>query len=146
MEPWIKLEVEYARRLREASAIERRTLYAEAYSRVGSLRMASMHAEAPEHRTAGTYPALAERLASFCRPSDRVRETGCRRGYTCLKLAPHVRSIVGLDVWLVLGWRHAARTARGLCPGCGYNLKGDSDQPADKCPECGWRRNETQSA
>ena len=98
MEPWIELEVEYARRLREASAEERRTLYAEAYSRVGALRMASMHAEAPEHRTAGTYPALAERLASFCRPSDRVLEIGCGRGYTCLKLAPHVRSIVGLDV------------------------------------------------
>lgn len=32
------------------------------------------------------------------RPSARVLEVGCGRGYTCLKLAPHVHSIVGVDV------------------------------------------------
>ncbi len=54
-------------------------------------------------------------------------------------------AIVGLDVWLFLSWRQAARAARGLCPGCGYDLKGDRDQPADLCPECGWRRSRSQS-
>ena len=48
-------------------------------------------------------------------------------------------TIIGFDLWLLFGWRHSAQIARGLCPGCGYDLKGDGDRPAQRCPECGWR-------
>ncbi len=48
--------------------------------------------------------------------------------------------LVGADVYLLLGWRQAARTKRGLCPQCGYDLIGDGNRPANRCSECGWRR------
>jgi hypothetical protein len=35
-----------------------------------------------------------------------------------------------------LGWRRDARAARGLCPVCGYDLRGASE-PSAACPECG---------
>ena len=50
--------------------------------------------------------------------------------------------LVGADLYLLLGWRRAARTKRGLCPECGYDLIGDGDRPADRCTECGWRRDD----
>ena len=49
-------------------------------------------------------------------------------------------ALVGADVYLLLGWRQAARTKRGLCPQCGYDLIGDGNRPANRCSECGWRR------
>ena len=33
--------------------------------------------------------------------------------------------------------RQSLRAKRGLCPACGYNLRGDFSAG---CPECGWRR------
>ncbi len=48
--------------------------------------------------------------------------------------------LVALDAYLLLGWRHAARMARGLCPRCGYDLRGTGHRNAGRCPECGWRR------
>ncbi len=40
----------------------------------------------------------------------------------------------------VPAWRHESRLSRGLCPKCEYDFKGDSPEPADECPECGWKR------
>jgi SAM-dependent methyltransferase len=37
-------------------------------------------------------------LRRLCHSTDRVLEVGCGRGYTCLKLAPNVKSLVGIDV------------------------------------------------
>ena len=96
METWKRLEFEYAARLRNADASTRRTLYADAYSEVGRHRV--FDSNEPEHRTAGTSPALVRMLSKVVSKDDRVLEIGCGRGYTCLMLAPHVRSIVGTDV------------------------------------------------
>jgi SAM-dependent methyltransferase len=92
-----ELEVEYARRLRASTPAQRRRLYAEAYGVVSELVARAM-SEAPEERTAGTSPALVRSLARLCASTDHVLEVGCGRGYTCLKLAPHVTSLIGLDV------------------------------------------------
>jgi hypothetical protein len=47
-------------------------------------------------------------------------------------------ALIGTDVYLLLGWRHDARIERGLCPQCGYDLRGAA--PGSGCPECGWNR------
>jgi 2-polyprenyl-3-methyl-5-hydroxy-6-metoxy-1,4-benzoquinol methylase len=94
---WQELELEYARRLRVSGRDERRQLYGEAYSAVSEARASAMP-EPPEKRTAGTSPALVRSLIRLCDPTDRVLEVGCGRGYTCLNLASHVASVVGLDV------------------------------------------------
>ena len=41
-----------------------------------------------------------------------------------------------LVMYLGLGWRRDARVARGLCAGCGYDLRG-LKEPSARCPECG---------
>jgi len=46
--------------------------------------------------------------------------------------------LVGAALYLHLGWRYADRIARGLCPQCRYDLRGDRNKPQDTCPECGW--------
>jgi 2-polyprenyl-3-methyl-5-hydroxy-6-metoxy-1,4-benzoquinol methylase len=98
MQPSEALEFEYAKRLRQSSREERKTLYGEAYSAVSKLRMATFRSEKPEDRTAGTSDQLVKMLAGICRQQDRILEIGCGRGYTCWKLAPHVREIIGTDV------------------------------------------------
>ena len=92
-----ELELEYAKRLRASSRGERRRLYREAYNAVSEAGAAAMP-ESVEQRTAGTSPALVQSLIRLCEPSDRVLEVGCGRGYTCLNLASHVASLVGMDV------------------------------------------------
>src|SRR5258708_15092507 len=52
----------------------------------------------PECRRAGTSKELVATLAPLCRLDQRVLEVGCGRGYTCWKLAPRVKEIVGTDV------------------------------------------------
>lgn len=91
-----QLEFEYAARLNKSDAATRRRLYGEAYTRVGELR--EFKSERPEDRTAGTSKDLVEQLAALLGPDEDVLEVGCGRGYTCMMLAPHVRSIVGTDV------------------------------------------------
>jgi SAM-dependent methyltransferase len=98
MEEWKQLEFEYAKRLRESPLHERRALYAEAYDRVSVLANARFESDEPEQRTAGTNLANVQAVARLADTTDDVLEVGCGRGYTCLKLAPHVRSIVGTDV------------------------------------------------
>ena len=98
MVSWQELEFEYAKRLRASSRDERRTLYSEAYSAVSGIRMKTMSTTDIEKRTAGTSRSLVGILARVCRSDDRVLELGCGRGYTCLKLAPHVKEIIGSDV------------------------------------------------
>jgi hypothetical protein len=55
--------------------------------------------------------------------------------------------LLGLDGYLLLGWRHAARLERGACPVCGYDLRGAPPEvgpaPGKGCPECGWGRSTT---
>ena len=99
MEEWKRLEFEYAKRLRECQDVpERRRLYGEAYDRVMSLVTESYETDNPEARTAGTKPNIIGAIAKLADPSDDVLEIGCGRGFTCLKLSPDVRSIVGTDV------------------------------------------------
>jgi SAM-dependent methyltransferase len=98
MERWVELEFDYARRLRASNREQRKALYAEAYSEVSKARMAAFTSADPETRTAGTSKGLVATLAPLCRRDQRVLEVGCGRGYTCWKLAPHVREIVGTDV------------------------------------------------
>lgn len=92
-----ELEMEYAKRLRNSSREERRGLYLEAYSAVSEKGALAMPKE-PEKRTAGTSPSLVNSIIRLCDSSDSILEVGCGRGYTCLKLAPHVASLVGIDV------------------------------------------------
>jgi 2-polyprenyl-3-methyl-5-hydroxy-6-metoxy-1,4-benzoquinol methylase len=91
-----KLEFEYAEKLRNSDAATRKLLYSEAYDSVGSHRV--FRSDRPEDRTAGTSSELVDWMAQFIGPQEDVLEVGCGRGYTCLKLAPRVRSIVGTDV------------------------------------------------
>jgi hypothetical protein len=51
-----------------------------------------------EEWTAGTSPALVHWLIRRCHPSDHILEVGCGRGHACLKLTPHIESLVGLEV------------------------------------------------
>jgi 2-polyprenyl-3-methyl-5-hydroxy-6-metoxy-1,4-benzoquinol methylase len=94
---WRELELHYADLLRKSDREDRRRLFEEAYTVVSAARMATMPDE-PAQRTAGTSEALVRSLARLCGPQHRVLEVGCGRGFTCLKLAPHVRCIVGIDV------------------------------------------------
>ena len=98
MEAWKALEFEYGRRLRESGREERRRLYAEAYSAVSALAVQKCRSDSPEDRTAGTSPSLVEVLCQLVGRDDDVLEVGCGRGYTCLMLASHVRSMVGTEV------------------------------------------------
>ena len=43
----------------------------------------------------------------------------------------------GLAFWDL---RKQRRLNRGLCPECGYDLKGKSSSSSDRCSECGWQR------
>lgn len=97
IEPWEKLEFDYAKKLKRSSYDERKNLYKEAYSEVSKLRMSVMPSD-PEKRTAGTSKGLVKSLIKLCKSNDRVLEIGCGRGYTCWKLAPHVKEVVGTDV------------------------------------------------
>ena len=97
MEDWKKLEFEYAKRLRESNTLERRMLYAEAYTKVSELSVQRFRSDTPEDRTAGTSKRLVSCLSRIFCPTDTVLEIGCGRGFTCLMLAPHVESIVGTD-------------------------------------------------
>jgi hypothetical protein len=55
-------------------------------------------------------------------------------------------ALIGTDIYLLLGWRHQARLDGGLCPQCGYDLRGAPPEagaaPGRGCPECGWNRGE----
>ena len=42
--------------------------------------------------------------------------------------------LLGLDLYLILGWRYQGRIERGLCPKCKYDLRGTDHE---SCPECG---------
>jgi len=98
MEEWKNLEFYYAKRLRESSFRERRRLYNEAYSIVSKLAIQRFKSSNPEERTAGTSRLLTQLLCQLVDKDDDVLEIGCGRGYTCLMLAPHVKSIVGTEV------------------------------------------------
>jgi len=98
MKPGRKLEFDYAKRLRESGPDERRRLYAEAYSAASTYLTGPDRGAAPEERTAGTSPRLVSLLTQVFEGGGRLLEVGCGRGYACLKLAPHVRSIIGIDV------------------------------------------------
>jgi ubiquinone/menaquinone biosynthesis C-methylase UbiE len=98
MEKRKELEFYYASRLRESSAAERKRLYNEAYSVVSRLGIQRFSSDEPEDRTAGTSKPLTHLLSQIVEENDHVLEIGCGRGYTCLKLAPYVMSMVGVDV------------------------------------------------
>jgi 2-polyprenyl-3-methyl-5-hydroxy-6-metoxy-1,4-benzoquinol methylase len=98
MEEWKKLEFSYAKRLRECNAQERKKLYFEAYSVVSKLGAKEFSSDNPEERTAGTSKEFVQLLSHMVDKEQRVLEIGCGRGYTCLKLAPYIMSMVGIEV------------------------------------------------
>lgn len=95
---WKALEFEYAKRLRECPAHDRKALYTEAYSAVSELAVERFKSDRPEDRTAGTSKKTVALIAKFVDKNDRVLEVGCGRGYTCFMLSPQVESMVGIEV------------------------------------------------
>jgi len=93
-----ELEFEYGKRLRESSALERKVLYAEAYSVVSDLAKQRFTSTDPECRTAGTSKRLVQVLSQIVKQDETILEIGSGRGYTCLMLAPFVKSITGIEV------------------------------------------------
>ncbi|MCI0630611.1 MAG: hypothetical protein L0Y44_08170 [Phycisphaerales bacterium] len=49
-------------------------------------------------------------------------------------------ALIAVDAFLILGWRQQDRVRKGLCPQCGYDLRGDKAGSTSACPECGFRR------
>jgi len=98
MEPWIEAEFKYAKKLKECSPEKRKSLYAEAYGNVCELHNLFRTEKDPEKRTAGTSPMLIKRLSKLCKSTDNILEVGSGRGYTCVKLAPYVQAIFGVEV------------------------------------------------
>lgn len=51
---------------------------------------------------------------------------------------PYAKNVLRIELRM-LGWtpRDQRRMRKGLCPVCGYDLRGEFD---DGCAECGWRR------
>jgi len=95
---WKALEFEYAKRLRECSVQERKSLYTEAYSAVSELAVERFKSDRPEDRTAGTSKKTVALISKFVDKNDRVLEVGSGRGYTCFMLSPQVKSVVGIEV------------------------------------------------
>ena len=95
---WKALEFEYAKRLRECPAQERKALYMEAYSVVSELAVERFKSDRPEDRTAGTSKKTVTLISKFVDENDDVLEVGSGRGYTCFMLSPHVKSMVGIEV------------------------------------------------
>jgi hypothetical protein len=54
-----------------------------------------------------------------------------------------VAVLSGALAWLFRSGRPERRRSRGLCPGCGYDIKAAPDAG---CPECGWNRAADQPA
>ena len=78
-------------------------------------------------------------LTRYRRPENLPIELHRRRIYivpTGFGLGFSVLLLVMLVMYLALGWRRDARAARGLCAGCGYDLRG-LKEPTARCPECG---------
>ncbi|MBN2532791.1 MAG: class I SAM-dependent methyltransferase [Spirochaetales bacterium] len=98
MEKKRELEFYYASRLRESNAAERKKLYHEAYSVVSNFRTKRTANDDPVKRTAGTSKRVVQILSGMVNKHENVLEVGCGRGYTCLKLAPYVKSMAGVDV------------------------------------------------
>jgi len=94
---WGELEIYYAQKIRQSSRNERKRLYIEAYAAVGEKGFPLLP-DAPEMRTAGTSISLVNSLIHICNSSDQILEVGCGRGFTCWKLAKHVKHITGIDV------------------------------------------------
>ena len=125
MRKWQELEIDYAKKLRECPSKDRPALYVEAYSRVAAARRSDMVSKAPENRTAGVSLVTVHTVAHLCRLHYCVLEIGCARGYACLKLAPFVQEIVGIDVS-----RPALQEATKLCLDHGIgNVRIESQSP-----------------
>lgn len=62
--------------------------------------------------------------------ADEVRRVSVRFEYVALLLTG-----LCITAFIPIGraWRRARRTARGLCPACGYDLRAS----IERCPECG---------
>jgi 2-polyprenyl-3-methyl-5-hydroxy-6-metoxy-1,4-benzoquinol methylase len=98
MERWKQLEFEYAQKLRASTRPQRIALHREAYSAAAKARMETLDSADPEKRAARASPALMRALLRSLRARDRVLEVGCGRECTMLKLAPHVKELVGTAV------------------------------------------------
>lgn len=92
-----ELEFRHASLLKASGPANRRDMFEQAYAEVFAARAATMPSD-PEGRTAGTGARLVRSLVRLLGPDDDLLEVGCGRGYTCLKLAPHVRTVTGIDV------------------------------------------------
>lgn len=98
MEEYKRLEFYYGRLLRESTKQVRKKLYEEAYSKVSECALSRFTSNDPERRTAGTSEKIVQIIKHNVEENNRVLEIGCGRGYTCLKLAPFVKEVVGIDV------------------------------------------------
>jgi 2-polyprenyl-3-methyl-5-hydroxy-6-metoxy-1,4-benzoquinol methylase len=93
----VLLEIKYGQKLRKCTKNERNRLVEEAYNAVRALGTDERSKNTPEGRTAGTSQRLIKALTMLCTHNDRVLEIGCGRGYSCLMIAPYIKSIVGID-------------------------------------------------
>lgn len=98
MEEHKRLEFYYGRLLRESTMEHRKELYKEAYSKVSECALERFTCNDPEKRTAGTSQEIVQLIRQNVDKNDSILEIGCGRGYTCLKLAPFVKEIIGIDV------------------------------------------------
>jgi hypothetical protein len=72
------------------------------------------------------YPAVED-------PAPGVKETIDSRAVVVPLWIPALLAAVPVLLWLRRYFRHHRRTAHGLCPACGYDLRATPD----RCPECG---------
>ena len=95
---WKALEFEYAKRLRECPAHDRKALYTEAYSAVSELAVERFKSDRPEDRTAGTSKKTVALIAKFVEKNDRVLEVGCGAGYFLEKLLQQGKKVQGVEL------------------------------------------------
>lgn len=108
-----------------------------------SLRVLGFLSEEPTQTTTSGSPQPARKYFTGLKVEGQNLNPDPAMGIVFGVVTP--LAIVMWVSFLALGWRHQSRVGRGLCPKCGYDIKGDGEEPADRCSECGWTRSKPAS-